>query len=114
MIIVLATLIFFASFFEIVAAAPFGYEDECGFHFGEIYPEGCGLSWAMQSGCWATKSLIMRHLCIIYFAPSLVAHERDHRDKGAIFVLNIFLGWTLVGWVIALVWAMTKRAMPAN
>jgi hypothetical protein len=34
MIIVLATLIFFASFFEIVAAAPFGYEDEWGFHFG--------------------------------------------------------------------------------
>ena len=56
----------------------------------------------------------MRHLCIIYFVPSLVAHERDHRDKGAIFVLNIFLGWILVGWVIALVWAMTKRAMLAN
>jgi hypothetical protein len=34
MIIVLATVILFASFFEIVAAAPFGYEDEWGFHFG--------------------------------------------------------------------------------
>jgi hypothetical protein len=44
MIVILATLILFASFFEIVAAAPFGYEDECGFHFGEIDPEGCGLS----------------------------------------------------------------------
>jgi predicted RNA-binding Zn-ribbon protein involved in translation (DUF1610 family) len=41
----------------------------------------------------------------IYFIPTLVAFERFHRNRGAIFVLNLFLGWTLVGWVATLVWA---------
>lgn len=44
----------------------------------------------------------------IYFAPSIVAFEGKHRDRVAIAVLNIFLGWTFVGWVIALVWAFKK------
>jgi hypothetical protein len=42
----------------------------------------------------------------IYFFPSIVG--RDKRNSSAIFVLNLLLGWTLIGWVVALVWAMTK------
>jgi Superinfection immunity protein len=41
----------------------------------------------------------------IYFAPAIVAKVRDHRNLLAIGMLNLFLGWTLVGWVAALVWA---------
>ena len=37
-----------------------------------------------------------------YFLPTLIAK----RDKGMIFVLNFFLGWTLVGWAVALALAM--------
>lgn len=40
----------------------------------------------------------------IYFIPSFAAGTR-HRNFNAILVLNIFLGWTFIGWVIALVWA---------
>lgn len=43
----------------------------------------------------------------IYFLPSLVATLRKHHQAGAIFVLNLLLGWTLLGWIIALVWAAT-------
>ena len=43
----------------------------------------------------------------IYFLPGIVAHIRDHHQVNAIVLLNIFLGWTLLGWVIALVWAAT-------
>lgn len=32
----------------------------------------------------------------------------DHRNASGIFLLNLFLGWTLVGWVIALVWAVSN------
>jgi hypothetical protein len=39
--------------------------------------------------------------------PLIIAAERGHPDKDAIGVLNIFLGWTFVGWVSALVWAHT-------
>lgn len=43
---------------------------------------------------------------LIYFLPTLVALARKKRNVGAIFVLNLFLGWSFIGWVIALVWAL--------
>ena len=43
-----------------------------------------------------------------YFFPFLIALKRDHVDSTAIFVLNLFLGWTFIGWVVALVWAVKK------
>jgi hypothetical protein len=44
-------------------------------------------------------------LLAIYFIPSIVASVRHHRNKLAITVLNVFGGWTVIGWVVALVWA---------
>ena len=41
----------------------------------------------------------------IYFLPTIVASERKIVGVGGVFVLNLFLGWTLLGWVIALAWA---------
>lgn len=41
-----------------------------------------------------------------YFLPGIVAINRDHPNATSIFVLDLLLGWTLVGWVIALVWAV--------
>ena len=42
---------------------------------------------------------------MIYFIPFIVAANKEHSQTGAIFVLNLLLGWTFLGWVIALVWA---------
>ena len=51
----------------------------------------------------------------IYFAPYIVAAERRHHNATAIFVLNLFLGWTIVGWVAALVWTfMRSEPQPAH
>ena len=44
---------------------------------------------------------------LIYFAPTLLALVRHKRNTLSIFLLNLFLGWTLIGWIIALVWAST-------
>ena len=44
----------------------------------------------------------------LYLIPGSVAYDRKHRDKWAIIVLNILLGWTFLGWVGALVWALTN------
>ena len=41
----------------------------------------------------------------IYFTPSIVAHQNKHPRRTAIRVLNLLLGWTFIGWVVALVWA---------
>jgi hypothetical protein len=42
----------------------------------------------------------------MYFLPSIVALARSKRDLAAILILNFFLGWTMIGWVVALVWAV--------
>lgn len=39
----------------------------------------------------------------VYLVPSLVAALRSHPRRWSIFMLNLFLGWTVVGWVVALV-----------
>jgi hypothetical protein len=45
-------------------------------------------------------------LAIIYFAPTLIAVLRGVRAPGAVIAINIFLGWTLLGWIAALVWSL--------
>jgi len=45
-------------------------------------------------------------LCVfIYFLPAFVGAIRGKRNAIAILMLTVFLGWTFVGWVIALVWS---------
>mgnify|MGYP003651519634 CR=1 FL=1 len=41
----------------------------------------------------------------IYFLPTIVARKRCPSKSTAVFILNLFLGWTLLGWVIALAMA---------
>ena len=45
---------------------------------------------------------------LVYFVPAIVAMSAKHHNTTAIFVLNLFLGWTLIGWASALVWACTR------
>jgi hypothetical protein len=46
----------------------------------------------------------------MYFLPSIIALARSKRDLVAILLLNIFLGWTVIGWIVALVWAAKQDA----
>ena len=49
-------------------------------------------------------------MIVLYFAPWLASRYNEHPQQEAIFVLNFFLGWTFIGWVVALVWAcMTQK-----
>ncbi len=41
-----------------------------------------------------------------YFLPTLIAFLRNHKNKLAIFLLNLLLGWTVLGWVVSLVWSV--------
>jgi hypothetical protein len=40
-----------------------------------------------------------------YFAPSIVALGRHHHNAGTIVVINLLLGWTFIGWVVAMAMA---------
>jgi hypothetical protein len=59
----------------------------CGFLYGIFGLIGFGLAIAF------------------YFLPYYFAKQNNKKNKTAIGILNFFLGWTIIGWVIALVWA---------
>ena len=43
----------------------------------------------------------------IYLLPAIVALNRVHPNGMPIFIVNLFFGWTLLGWVICLAWAFS-------
>lgn len=45
---------------------------------------------------------------LVYFIPSFVAAARHQDNRFTIFALNLVLGWTVIGWIGALVWAIHK------
>ena len=47
-------------------------------------------------------------LLLAYFTPVLIAVLRKHRFTTAIGLINFLLGWTIVGWMAAIVWAVNK------
>ena len=51
--------------------------------------------------------LVLCLIASIYLLPFAVAFQRSHKHTQAIFALNLLLGWSFIGWVVALVWALT-------
>lgn len=44
-------------------------------------------------------------LTLLYFLPTLVAAHRGH-PTGVILLLNLFFGWTGIGWLALMLWAL--------
>lgn len=55
-----------------------------------------------------TKSLLLA--LMFYMIPSVVAYARGHRSVLAIIAVNILLGWSFLGWIIAFVWSLSDSA----
>lgn len=49
-------------------------------------------------------------ILVLYFVPTLIAWARHVPNLGSVVVIDVFLGWTLIGWVVAL--AMAVRTVP--
>ncbi|REJ83966.1 MAG: superinfection immunity protein [Acidobacteria bacterium] len=43
---------------------------------------------------------------VVYFIPSIIASKKKHPHVLPIVLLNLFLGWAILGWVGALIWAV--------
>ena len=41
---------------------------------------------------------ILFGLAVLYFLPSIIARHKP--NSGPVFIINLFLGWTLIGWVV--------------
>jgi hypothetical protein len=50
----------------------------------------------------------------LYLLPSFVALVRKHHNPGPLIVVNVLLGWTLLGWVAALAMAFSNPPKPAE
>jgi len=42
----------------------------------------------------------------LYFLPTIIAVCRDHINTVAIFITNFFFGWSVLGWIISLIWSV--------
>lgn len=51
-------------------------------------------------------------LLALYFLPFIIALLRSHPQTASIFVLDLFLGWTLIGWVVALAMSVSSQSQP--
>ncbi len=58
---------------------------------------------------WRT-ALIVCSVAAGYFAPAFIAAFRRHPSQNGIGALNLLLGWTFIGWVVALVWSLSGEA----
>ena len=50
---------------------------------------------------------------VLYFLPSIIALLRRHQVM-AIILLNLLLGWTALGWIVALVWSVAAKQRAVN
>lgn len=51
---------------------------------------------------------------LVYFVPTIIAFSSEHRQRVAIGALNFVAGWTLIGWVMALVWSLMREKVQAS
>jgi len=42
----------------------------------------------------------------IHFLPTFIAGSRHVQNFWWIFLVNFFFGWTFIGWIVALIWAL--------
>lgn len=45
----------------------------------------------------------------LYLLPGLIAMFRGHHQWGAILATTILLGWTIIGWIVAFIWAVSAK-----
>jgi hypothetical protein len=48
----------------------------------------------------------------VYLLPTIIATTRQHRNAGPIIVINLFLRWTILGWIVALAWSVSANTAP--
>lgn len=68
---------------------------------------------AGESGDLALGLTASAVIFALYLLPTLVAFLRKHHNKAQILLLNLFLGWTFLGWIGALIWSVGTVKRPA-
>jgi hypothetical protein len=67
---------------------------------------------AQPSGNSSVGFVLIGMIILCYFFPTIIAVSRHHRNGSAIFLVNLFFGWSVIGWLIALIWSVTANVTP--
>jgi hypothetical protein len=67
----------------------------------------------MESGSVVFGLIVFTLGVIAYIFPLALASHRKCEAAAGIAVVNIFLGWTFIGWVVALAWAASGKVRTA-
>lgn len=52
-------------------------------------------------------TIILIGVClVVFYLPIIIAIFRKHKNFLPIFIINFFLGWTVIGWLISLIWSV--------
>ena len=62
----------------------------------------------MQNFSLAEIGLIIIAIFGLYLLPALISFLRRNKNWMAIFFFNFLLGWTGIGWIVALVWSVMR------
>lgn len=57
------------------------------------------------------ETLTLIVIVMLYFVPTFVAYKRAHSNYVAIVLSSFFFGWTIVGWIVCLIWACTDNTV---
>jgi hypothetical protein len=69
------------------------------------------------------NEILMGIVLTIYLLPGIIALQRKHKNANPLFIVNLFFGWTFIGWVGCLAWSLSyqeprpataKQPEPAN
>lgn len=67
-----------------------------------------------KSGVTPLDLLAFVFILVLYLFPTFIASARKVRNLGSIFVINLFLGWTFIGWVVALAMSFSDSRQQAT
>ncbi|MBS1188931.1 MAG: hypothetical protein H6R10_723 [Rhodocyclaceae bacterium] len=61
-------------------------------------------------GAKVDATVFILFVLTLYFLPTVIAWSRDHDGMVKIFLLNLFFGWTAIGWIGALFWSISSSS----
>ena len=59
-------------------------------------------------GLFIIMTLIILFI-VLYFLPPIIAYHYKDKNTIWIFVLTLLFGWSTIGWILALLWAVVER-----
>ncbi|NNM68050.1 MAG: superinfection immunity protein [Spirochaetales bacterium] len=66
-----------------------------------------------SAGLRGVIATLLSVFTLFYLLPTSIAMVRKHRT-GVVFTINFLFGWTLIGWIVALVLAFGEKLKPQN